>query len=55
MRKLVTQQLAAFKQNLAGVSLRRARKNLTPYDVVTIASMIEREAGDRATGRSSRR
>jgi UPF0755 protein len=41
---LVTQQLAAFKDNLAEVSLRRARKkNLTAYDVLTIASMIERE------------
>ena len=42
---LVSQQLAAFKQNFAGVSLKRAkRKNLTAYDVLTIASMIEREA-----------
>ena len=43
--RLVTQQLAAFKDNLAEVDLRRAKKkNLTAYDVVTIASMIEREA-----------
>jgi UPF0755 protein len=44
-RRLVRAQTAAFKRNLASISLRRARrKNLTVYDVVTIASMIEREA-----------
>jgi uncharacterized YceG family protein len=43
--KLVPQQLAAFKDNLAEINLRPAkRKNLTAYDVVTIASMVEREA-----------
>jgi peptidoglycan lytic transglycosylase G len=42
---LVAEQLAAFKDAFAGVSLRRAKhKNLTAYDVLTIASMIEREA-----------
>jgi UPF0755 protein len=42
---LVDKQLMAFKQNFAGVSLRAAKKkNLTGYDVVTIASLIEREA-----------
>lgn len=41
---LVDQQLAAFWDNLAGVTLSYAkRKNLTVYDVVTIASMVERE------------
>ena len=49
---LVAQQLAAFRDNFAQVSLTYARsKNLTPYDVLIIASMIEREArtpGDRA-------
>jgi UPF0755 protein len=46
---LVAQQLEAFKQNLAGVDLKYAKsKNLTPYDVLTIASMIEREAGTAA-------
>jgi UPF0755 protein len=41
---LVDRQLAAFRDNLAGVSLSYARrKNLTTYDVVTIASMVERE------------
>jgi uncharacterized YceG family protein len=42
---LVAEQLAAFKQNFAKVNLGYARrKNLTPYDVLTIASMVEREA-----------
>ncbi len=41
---LVDKQLAAFAQNFAGVDLSYAkRKNLTPYDVITIASMVERE------------
>ena len=41
---LVREQLEAFEDNLALVSLRRAkRKNLTRYDVLIIASMIERE------------
>ena len=44
-RTLVERQLQAFKDNLAGVDLRRAkRKNLTAYDVLIIASMVEREA-----------
>jgi UPF0755 protein len=42
---LVAQQLAAFRANVARVDMSYARsKNLTPYDVLTIASMIEREA-----------
>ena len=41
---LVDQQLQAFKDNIAGVDMKYARKkNLTTYDVLTIASMIERE------------
>jgi UPF0755 protein len=41
---LVAQQLAALKQNLGSVDLRGAkRKNLTPFDILTIASMVERE------------
>jgi UPF0755 protein len=41
---LVDRQLAAFRDNFAGVNLAYAkRKNLTPYDVVMIASMVERE------------
>lgn len=43
-RDLVSQQLAAFEQNLARVDLRYARsKNLNVFDVLTIASMVERE------------
>jgi len=46
VKDLVSQQLTALQRNLATVELKRARrKNLTPYDVLTIASMIEREAG----------
>ena len=49
---LVAQQLAAFQRATAGVDFGLAgRKNLTRYDVLIIASMIEREAaypGDRA-------
>jgi YceG-like family len=41
---LVQKQLDAFEQNFASIDMRYARsKNLTPYDVVKIASMIERE------------
>ncbi|MDQ3162314.1 MAG: endolytic transglycosylase MltG [Actinomycetota bacterium] len=43
-RTLVRDQLASFAQNWSKVDLRAARKkNLTPYDVLIIASMIERE------------
>lgn len=43
---LVQRQLEDFKRRIAGVDMSYARsKNLTVYDVVTIASMIEREAG----------
>jgi UPF0755 protein len=43
-RKLVSDQLAHFRRQWAKVSLRYARsKNLTPYDVVVIASMVEKE------------
>ncbi len=43
-RDLVSQQLLAFKQNIAKLDLRYARsKNLNVFDVVTIASMVERE------------
>jgi UPF0755 protein len=42
---LVRKQLQTFKQQFAKVDLRYARsKHLTPYDVLIIASMIEREA-----------
>jgi UPF0755 protein len=43
--QLVRQQLTSFHGVWSGVSFAYARsKNLTPYDVLTIASMIEREA-----------
>jgi uncharacterized YceG family protein len=42
---LVRKQLQTFKQQFAKVDLRYARsKQLAPYDVLIIASMIEREA-----------
>jgi UPF0755 protein len=42
---LVTKQLDAFRASWARVNLRYARaKNLTPYDVLIIASMVEKEA-----------
>jgi cell division protein YceG involved in septum cleavage len=42
---LIGRQLDAFKQYFSKVNLRYAKsKNLTPYDVLIIASMIEREA-----------
>jgi UPF0755 protein len=42
--QLVSQQLQAFRQNIAGVNLSYAEsKNLTVYDVLTIASMIDKE------------
>lgn len=41
---LVSQQLAAFRDNIAKVDFSYAReKNLNVYDVITIASMVERE------------
>jgi UPF0755 protein len=41
---LVAKQLQAFRQRFATVSLVAARrKNLTPFDVLTIASLVERE------------
>jgi uncharacterized YceG family protein len=44
-RQLVHAQLAAFCRNWDNVDMRYARsRNLTPYDVLIIASMIEREA-----------
>jgi UPF0755 protein len=42
---LVSRQVATFLHRFAMVDLSYAkRKNLTPFDVVTIASMVEREA-----------
>lgn len=46
VRNLISQQLRAFRQNIATVDLRRAkRKHLSTYDVLVIASMVDREAG----------
>jgi UPF0755 protein len=43
---LVADQLTTFRQQFATVNMRYARsKNLTPYDVLIIASMVEAEAG----------
>jgi UPF0755 protein len=43
--QLVRMQLATFKRTWAGLDLRYARKkNLTRYDVLIIASMVEKEA-----------
>ena len=45
VRRLVDRQLSTFKERFRTVSLRKARsKNLTPWDVLIIASMVEREA-----------
>lgn len=44
VKDLIERQLTAFEDNLAGLDLGYAKsKNLTVYDLVTIASMIERE------------
>jgi uncharacterized YceG family protein len=45
VRDLVDKQLTAFADNLAQVNMKAAKKrNLTRYDVLVIASMVEREA-----------
>lgn len=45
VKDLVTQQLGTFKREFRKVDLAFARrKNLTPYDVLLIASMVDREA-----------
>jgi uncharacterized YceG family protein len=42
---LVSKQFEAFESTLADIDMRRARKaNLTPYDVLVIGSLVEREA-----------
>jgi uncharacterized YceG family protein len=44
VEQLVSEQLQAFRQNIAGVNLSYAKsKNLNVYDVLTIASMIDKE------------
>ena len=45
VKVLVDEQLAAFRKQFARVDLGPSRRaNLSPYEVLTIASMIEREA-----------
>jgi peptidoglycan lytic transglycosylase G len=45
VKNLVAKQLGAFKQNFGSVGMAYARrKNLTRYDVLIIASLVEREA-----------
>jgi UPF0755 protein len=45
MQKLVNDQLTRFRQEFAHVNLGYARsKHLTPYDVLTIASLVQGEA-----------
>ena len=44
VNQLVSDQITAFRQNIAGVNLSYAKsKNLTVYDVLIIASMIDKE------------
>jgi peptidoglycan lytic transglycosylase G len=44
-RQLVSEQLIAFRQRFSAALARRARElHLTPYELLTVASMIEREA-----------
>lgn len=48
-KQLVRDQLDTFAEKWAQVDIRYAsRKNLTPYDVLTIASMVEKEAQARS-------
>jgi UPF0755 protein len=43
--RLVDEQLAAFRQRFTSADVRRARKlHVTPYQLLTVASMVEREA-----------
>jgi UPF0755 protein len=44
-KRLVRDQLETFSENFGRVNMRYARRrNLTPYDVLIIASMVEKEA-----------
>jgi UPF0755 protein len=46
-RQLINRQLEAFERNWGKVDLAYAEsKNLTPYDVLTIASLIEKEVSE---------
>jgi len=43
--QLVAQQLVAFRQRFGATEIRRARElHITPYQLLTVASMVEREA-----------
>ncbi|HLB20473.1 MAG TPA: endolytic transglycosylase MltG [Solirubrobacteraceae bacterium] len=45
VKRLVDEQLAAFRQRFTSADVRRARKlHVTPYQLLTVASMVEREA-----------
>jgi UPF0755 protein len=45
VKRLVRKQLEAFERNFEKVDMSYARRrNLTPFDVLTIASLVEREA-----------
>jgi UPF0755 protein len=45
VERLVDEQLAAFRQRFTSADVRRARKlHVTPYQLLTVASMVEREA-----------
>jgi UPF0755 protein len=45
VRRLIREQLVAFERNFDKVDMTYARRrNLTPFDVLTIASLVEREA-----------
>jgi UPF0755 protein len=52
VNRLVQEQLIAFRENFGAVEFARARSlHVTPYDLLIVASMIEREAqvaGDRS-------
>jgi len=44
--RLVAEQLTAFRRNFGGGEVDRARKlGVTPYQLLTVASIVEREAG----------
>jgi UPF0755 protein len=45
VKRLVDEQLAAFRQRFTSADVRRARRlHVTPYQLLTVASMVEREA-----------
>ncbi|MFM7551234.1 MAG: endolytic transglycosylase MltG, partial [Actinomycetota bacterium] len=50
--QLIAEQLATFEANVATVDMSyAAARNLTPYDVLKIASLVERETADPAERR----